>query len=215
MMYNDGGYAEVSTTSISYDIMGTSNFGKHKNAKDQTRTSIGFKAQYGNFDIGLSTYNSGAIQLNGQATAAGVSMVPSADVTVDSLAFLGKYRINDNMSAFAGLNRYEVDKSTVTTIAAIYEVSGDELVPVVGAAYENKEIALRVEAVIQAETDVALTAKSGLKAGGSGATAVTGAKMAVPQTITVNFQSGVAEDTLLFGSIHKADWKTAQIAILK
>ena len=34
MMYNDGGYAEVSTTSISYDIMGTSNFGvKHKNAK--------------------------------------------------------------------------------------------------------------------------------------------------------------------------------------
>lgn len=215
MMYNDGGYAEVSTTSISYDIMGTSNFGvKHKNAKDQTRTSIGFKAQYGNFDIGLSTYNSGAIQLNGQATAAGVSMVPSADVTVDSLAFLGKYRINDNMSAFAGLNRYEVDKSTVTTIAAIYEVSGDELVPVVGAAYENKEIALRVEAVIQAETDVALTAKSGLKAGGlAGATAVTGAKMAVPQTITVNFQSGVAEDTLLFGSIHKADWKTAQIAI--
>ena len=137
-------------------------------------------------------------------------MVPSADVTVDSLAFLGKYRINDNMSAFAGLNRYEVDKSTVTAIAAIYEVSGDELVPVVGAAYENKEIALRVEAVIQAETDVALTAKSGLKAGGlAGATAVTGAKMAVPQLSS----KAVLQKILYFGSIHKADWKTAQIAI--
>ena len=31
--------------------------------------------------------------------------------------------------------------------------------------------------------------------------------------MTLNFQSGIAEDTLVFGSIHKADWDTAQITI--
>ena len=80
MMYSDGGYAEVSTKSISYDVSATSGAAvgaiKHKMAKDQDRTSLSFKTQYGNFDIGLSSYNSGAIQLDGQATAAGTSLVP-------------------------------------------------------------------------------------------------------------------------------------------
>ena len=150
MMYNDGGYAEVSTKSISYGVYATNQASiKHKMAKDQDRISFSFKTQYGNFDIGVSSYNSGAIQLDGQAGAAGTSLVPSADVTARSLALMGKYRINENMSAFAGLNRYEVETSTVTTLAAIYEVSGDELAPVVGVAYEMKDIALRVEGIFK------------------------------------------------------------------
>ena len=216
IMYNDGGYAEVSTKSISYGVHATNQSSvKHKMAKDQDRTSFSFKTQYGNFDIGVSSYNSGAIQLDGQETPGGNSLVPSADVTARSLALLGRYRINENMSAFAGLNRYELETSTVTTLAAIYEVSGDELAPVIGVAYEMKDIALRVEGSFQAETEMSLTAKSGPKVGGvAGATAISAAStLVIPQTITLNFQSGVAEDTLLFGSIHKADWETAQITI--
>ena len=219
MMYNDGGYAEVATTSISYGVTATSGAAvganTHGMAKDQTRTSFGFKTQFGNIDVGLSSYNSGAIQLDGQATAAGVSLVPSADVTARSLALLGRYRINENMSAFAGLNKYSVETSTVTTLAATYEVSGDEIAPVVGVAYEMKDIALRVEGIIQPKTDMTLTAKSATIAGGglAAATAVSGSSLVIPQTITLNVQSGIAEDTLLFGSIHKADWDNAQIAI--
>jgi long-subunit fatty acid transport protein len=37
--------------------------------------------------------------------------------------------------------------------------------------------------------------------------------LVIPQTITLNVQSGIAEDTLLFGSIHQADWDNAQISI--
>ena len=218
MMYNDGGYAEVSTKSISYGVYATTQAGtKHKMAKDQDRTSFSFKTQYGNFDIGLSSYNSGAIQLDGQATAAGTSLVPSADVTARSLALLGKYRINENMSAFAGLNRYEVETSTVKTIAANYEVSGDEIAPVVGVAYEMKDIALRVEGIFQAETEMSLTATSAALlfiAGGGSMAAVPGSStLVIPQTMTLNFQSGIAEDTLLFGSIHRAEWDDAQISI--
>ena len=235
MMYNDGAYAEVGSSSITYDINGTSQASvKHKMAKNQTRTAIGFKQQFGNFDVGLSNYMSGAIQLDGQATAATLttpgcdktvttaaanvaqlgycSVVPSADVEAKSTALIARYKINDNMSVLGGLNRYSVSDATVTTLSGYYVVSGDEMAPVAGAAYENKEIALRVELLLQVETDMTLTAASSV-ATAVPTTAVTGAKMVIPQTMTLNFQSGVAEDTLVFGSIHKADWDTAQIAI--
>ena len=221
MMYKDGMYAEVGSSSIDYDVRGTTQAGqKHKMAKDQTRTNLGFKAQYGDFDIGLTTYMSGAIQLDGQsAHATGCptpatlcSVVPTADVTVDSMALMTRYRINDNMSIIGGLNRYEVSNAKVQSLTGYYVVNGDEIAPVAGAAYENKEIALRVELLLQTETDVTLNAKSSLSPLVT-TTAVTGAKMVIPQTLTLNFQSGIAEDTLVFGSIHKADWKTAQISI--
>ena len=226
MMYNDGGYAEVGTSSISYSINGTTQAAvEHKMANDQTRTALGFKQQFGDFDVGLSRYMSGAIQLDGQATAAQAagcspltlvvapcSVVPSADVEATSLALMARYRINDNMSVLGGLNRYSVSDANVTTLSGYYVVSGDEMAPVAGAAYENKEIALRVELLVQVETDMALTAASSVAAAVP-TTAASGATMVIPQTITLNFQSGIAEDTLLFGSVHQADWDTAQIAI--
>ena len=228
MMYNDDGYAEVGTSSITYDINGTTQASAtHKMAKNQTRTAIGVKTQLGDFDIGLSNYMSGAIQLDGQATTAQpnctagqkallnftqCSVVPSADVEAKSLALMGRYRINENMSVLGGVNRYSVSGATVTTMAAHYAVSGDEIAPVLGAAYENKEIALRVELLVQAETDMTLTAGSSVASAVPTVT-VPNSKMVIPQTMTLNFQSGIAEDTLLFGSIHKADWDTAQITI--
>ena len=226
MMYTDGGYAEVGTSSVTYDVSGTTQAAvTHKMAKNQTRTALGFKQQFGDFDVGLSNYLSGAIQLDGQATAAqgtgcspltGVvapcSVVPSADVEARSTALMARYRVNENMSVLGGLNRYSVSDATVTTLSGHYVVSGDEMAPVAGAAYENKEIALRVELLVQLETDMSLTAASSVAAAVA-TTAVTGATMVIPQTMTLNFQSGVAEDTLLFGSVHKADWDTAQIAI--
>jgi long-subunit fatty acid transport protein len=221
MMYKDGSYAEVGTSSIDYDINGTTQASKkHKMAKDQTRTTLGFKTQYGNFDIGLASYMSGAIQLDGQSAhatgcptpAALCSVVPTADVELDSLALIARYRINENMSVIGGINRYDVSNGKVQTLGGYYVVSGDELVPVAGAAYENKEIALRVELLMQIETDMPLTAASSTNPAVA-TTSITGAKMAIPQTLTLNFQSGIAEDTLLFGSVHKADWKSAQISI--
>ena len=153
MMYNDGGYAEVGTSSITYDVRGATQAAvTHKMAKDQTRTAFGFKQQFGDFDVGLSNYLSGAIQLDGQATAAqgtgcspltGVvapcSVVPSADVEARSTALMARYRVNENMSVLGGLNRYSVSGATVTTLSGHYEVSGDEMAPIAGAALKIKK----------------------------------------------------------------------------
>ena len=87
--------------------------------------------------------------------------MPSGDVDMNSLALLGRYKLNENISFLGGINRYEVSNGTVQTLSGYYEgVSGDEMVPTAGAAYENKEIALRVELLVQLETDMSLTAKT-------------------------------------------------------
>jgi hypothetical protein len=72
-MYQEGSYAEVGTSSIDYDIKG-----KHKPTrrirwlKTKRELALAFKMEYGDFDIGLTRYMSGAIQLDGQNTAAKV-----------------------------------------------------------------------------------------------------------------------------------------------
>jgi long-chain fatty acid transport protein len=232
-MYQEGNYGEVGNASISYNVKANIqgvDTPKVKMAKNQSRTSLAFKSEYGDLAIGLASYMSGAIQLSGgDATAAGCvpdptnaaialcSVVPSADVTMNSLALVGRYKMNDNLSVLAGANRYEIASgATVTSLSGHYAVSGDALVPTFGAAYELSDIALRAELVIQSKTKISnFKAQSSFAAGGAATTLqdVSGESMAIPQTMKLNFQSGIAENTLMFGSIHQANWKDAQIVI--
>ncbi|SHG71066.1 Long-chain fatty acid transport protein [Cognatiyoonia sediminum] len=73
---------------------------------------------------------------------------------------------------------------------------------VIGAAYEKPEIALRVS----------LTYESGLTHDFDtlevfqGVTTEATTDIKLPQSLTLDFQTGVAEDTLVFGSIRWAEW---------
>ena len=226
-MYNEGGYTELSTAPITSNVKANiqGQTTKHKMAKDQTRSSFAIKMAYGDFDVGLVSYMSGAIQLDGQsAHAAGCnpataavalcSVVPSADVKMNSLAVLGRYKFSDAFSVMAGANRYSVGSgSSVTTLAGYYEVSGEQIVPTYGAAYEMSDIALRIELIAQPQTNISNFAAKSSLASSIATTAVSGESMKIPQTMTLNFQSGIAEDTLLFGSVRQANWKNAQIDI--
>ena len=223
-IYNPGNYAEIGSAQITYDI--TANIqgqtDQKKMAKNQTRTAIAAKFKYGGFDVGLSSYMAGAIQLAGQAahatgcpgTPTNCSGVPSADVTLNSLTLLSRYKLNNNMSLLGGINRYAIaGTGTVTTLGGHYEVTGDQIVPIVGLAYEIEEIAMRVDLVIEPNTDINnFSAKT--SANSSTATAaVTGESMKIPQTTTLNFQSGVSSNTLVYGTIRQGSWTDAQIAI--
>jgi len=231
-MYQQGNYAEVGTASVTYDVKATTqgNLAKTKMAKNQTRTAFAFKTDVAGITLGLASYMSGAIQLSGgDASAAGCvpdptnaaigfcSVVPSADVTVNSLALLGKYKLNDEFSLLAGANQYSIASgANVTALTGYYEVSGDATVPTFGAAYEVSDIALRVELIAQSETKVSnFKAQSHFAAAGnvSSLTDVTAETMRIPASTKLNFQSGVAENTLVFGSINQVNWKNAQIVI--
>lgn len=235
IMYESGSRAELSMQSITYDVNGTTQTGlnpgtTHKMAKDQNRTNIGLKFDYGQIDFGLFKYASGAIQLAGQsahragcdptdldpldgnATFIGeCSVVPSADADLGSTVALARYRINDNFSVLGGANRYAVSNGSVQTLAGLYSgISGETTVPLVGAAYEISDIALRVELLAQGSGSMDLDVTSSV---GAYSAATAGGTLGIPSTLTLNAQSGIAQDTLAFLTVHKAEWDDAQIVI--
>ncbi len=226
-MYEEGTYGQVGVLSVNYDVGATIQHPlapKHKMAKNQPRYALAVKMALGDFDLGMTRYHSGAIQLDGQGgnlegcnpateAIALCSVIPSADVTIYSTAYLARYSVNKNISVFAGINQFALSDSEVTTIAGHYKVSSkSENVTVYGAAYERPDIALRIEAILQEETNTSLNASSSLSPL-LPTTPITGANYTIPETVTLNFQSGIAEDTLVFGSIHQQNWDTAQIVI--
>lgn len=84
---------------------------------------------------------------------------------------------------------------------------------VIGAAYERPEIALRVGLTYESgidhkfDTSESMAALAGLW--GASLQSVTTIKM--PQTVTLDFQSGIAADTLLFGSVRWAEWSVWEV----
>ena len=227
-LYEDGNYGEFSILPLEYDVGANIQHplaSKSKISKDQNRVSFAFKMGLGDFNIGVSNYQSGFIQLQGQtasldgcnpsvtATLPLCSVAPSGDVTWKSTAFIAQYSLDENYSVFGGMNRYSLEDGTVTTLAGHYEVEAtDETVGLLGGAYERPDIALRVEAIYQQNKKVDVPTKSSLSPL-IPTTPVANASYTIPQTITLNFQSGIAEDTLLYGSIHQASWGDAQIVI--
>ena len=229
-LYEDGNYAEFSVLPLTYDVGATIQYPgapKHKVLSDQTRAAMAVKIDLGNFDIGVSKYMSGALLFEGQtngnlsgcspsvtATLPLCSVSPSASVKIGSTTFLARYEIDDNYSIFGGLNRYTLnDGDSVTTLSGYYEIdAADKTLPTLGAAYERSEIALKVELIYQPDGSVDVPTGSSLS-NLIPTTPLSGASIAFPETTTLNFQSGIAEDTLIYGAIHQGKWSTAQIVV--
>jgi long-subunit fatty acid transport protein len=79
----------------------------------------------------------------------------------------------------------------------------------VGAAYERPDIALRVALTYNSAIshDLPTTETSAL---GAGRTSTT--KVDTPQSVNLDFQTGIAKDTLIFGGIRWAEWTKFDIS---
>lgn len=225
-MYEEGQYAEISSVSLNYDVKATvraanGSYKVERSVKsDQSRATIAAKFNIGKLDIGFSQYNSGTIQLIGNAPTYGangdmtVGSVPNTDVMMDTLTFVGKTDLTDEFSILFGVNRNTLKDSKVTTALGVYTIkSQSNTSALAGFAYSKPEIAMRVELLIQPSTTMkADTSFDKLANAGANPSAPSyNTSLSRPDTMTLNFQSGVAEDTLIFGSIHSTDWGSAQI----
>lgn len=208
-LYEDGNYVELSYGSLNYSVNGTTQSGvTHPMAKDQTRTAVSGKFRLGDLHVGLTSFGSGAIQMDGRAAGAG-SVVPSANVDLDTRAILARYSISDNFSVIAGIREAQLSSSTVTTAGTTYSLNESSKSGLVyGVAYELPEIAFRLEIVRSEKITIGLSGTT-LSFGPIGSNSTLG----VPAATTFNFQTGIAEDTLLMASAHMVEWKQSQISV--
>jgi long-subunit fatty acid transport protein len=124
----------------------------------------------------------------------------NAKVNSSSITLMGRYKITDGISAHAGLRSVSADG--IYDPAGAYSSTyskGSDMGYLVGVAYEKPEIALRVALTYASETEFALDGTWG------------DLTARMPKSVNLDFQSGVAANTLVFGSVRWADWTSAHL----
>lgn len=133
----------------------------------------------------------------------------TADLNSDGITGVAKYQINDNFSVYGGARMVSVggdveiyQNGALTYTGEFANTSGTGYVA--GAAYERKDIALRVALTYSSEIDLSIpTMENGNPSLNTDVT--------LPDSWNLDFQSGIMADTLLFGSVRYVDWSEFDI----
>ncbi|MHA6267814.1 hypothetical protein [uncultured Aliiroseovarius sp.] len=202
ILFEEGNYLSFSFGNVSPTIEGTGAgvFPISQSATDFSMFAMGYKAQL-NDQISLAL-------IWDQPYGADINYIdaPLAPgmAKVDSSALTGilRYEMGNGFSVHGGLRAQKVSGDIISSLGALSATSGTEWGGLVGVAYEKPEIALRVALTYFTAVDHELT---GVRAVPGFIDPVTGS-VEMPEAINLDFQTGIAENTLLFGSIRHAKW---------
>jgi long-subunit fatty acid transport protein len=220
ILFEQGRYAELSFGNFSPDVSGTA-FGRNSGDMSSTYNtfSLGYKMDIGDRmalaviidePIGADVAYPGVPGATSYALAG-----TTADLESLALTALLRYKFVNNFSVHGGL-RIQRSEGTVNIKApgvgvADYRMSTSKETDagyVVGIAWEKPEIAARVALTYNS----AITHDLQSTETGLGPTLDSNFETEVPQSVNLEFQTGVAKDTLLFGSIRWVDWSEFTIA---
>jgi len=214
-LYEQGGYVEVAHGKRNYDIKGSTYAPTGSAVKDQSTTSLSVKFDMSDqIAVGFSNYRQGSIQLDySGAGSAYASALPTVNLSIDARVLLGKYKWGENYSVIAGLKQTIVKDAVANIFQSLgyaqSNISGtSEIGAVVGVAYERPDIAMRIELLKEQATSFELDTTNA-----SIPSLTQKTKGSVPDYTTLNFQSGIANDTLLYGSVRKANWSANQLYV--
>lgn len=135
-----------------------------------------------------------------------------AKVKSQAVTGILRYKVSDRASVYGGL-RYQTASGSIRLAGGAHggidytlQLDSDAgLGYVVGASYEVPDIALRVSLTYNSKVKHDLAAsQTGL--GGGALTAAGTVTVETPESLNLEFQSGIAQNTLLFGSIRYAKW---------
>jgi long-subunit fatty acid transport protein len=224
VIFQNGNYAELSFGRVMPSVSGTdvTIFGSRDTgnvAKDYSIMGLGYKTDLSDqLSFALivdEPYGADVAYPVGQSTALG-----GTTAMLDSVAFTGllRYKMNENLSFHGGIRAQSIEGKVTLSGAAYganspptgingYSVTLDRDTGygyAIGAAYEVPDIALRVALTYFSEIDHEFATTDNL-----GSTADT--KVTTPQAVNLDFQTGIAADTLLFGSIRWAEYSVTKV----
>ena len=134
--------------------------------------------------------------------------------TLDSSALTGvvKYKFNDSFSVFGGIRHQSMTAQVSIPFIGGYTATGSKSYNfgyLVGAAYERPEIALRVALTYNSSINHSLKTTETSVLAPLGVSSPT--KIETPQSVNLEFQTGIAKNTLVFGSVRWAEWSKFSI----
>ncbi len=216
VLFQEGRYLEFSATSVAPDLTGDSvnpglpnGSGSGDIAKNYLRFGAAYKADINDTwsyaIIYDEPYGAETDYPDGTGYFASGS---NATFTSRALTGLLQYNHQSGFSVYGGLRLQsaEADADVIFTGPLDYTADADVhygLGYVAGVAYEKPEIALRVSLTYSSEIhhDVdTVETQPGF------ADLETSTNFATPQSLNLEFQTGVAQDTLVFGGVRWVDW---------
>jgi long-subunit fatty acid transport protein len=213
ILFEEGNYVELGFTYVDPDVSGIESAAFGSDASGNMLDSYVFSNL--SFRSDLTEDLSYAVILS-QPYGADVSyptgtgyLLQGTTATVDAtqLAVIGRYEFSNGFSGYAGLRAVDASGSASLPLTGYtLDVDGStELGYLVGVAYERPEIALRVSLTYQSATDHTFS-------GTENGAATPDFETTLPQSLTLEAQSGVAPNTLVFGSVRWVDWSAFEIA---
>jgi long-subunit fatty acid transport protein len=208
VIFEDGDYAELSFGSVTPDVSGNG----LNNTFNGTTASGNVTPNYS--QIGMA-YKS---QINEQVSIALIYDQPfgadvdydtgstyvlsdtNAQVETDGVTALVRYEINPAFSVHGGMRYVQAngvyDRADVGALNGYESTysSGSGVGYVIGGAYERDDIAMRIALTYSSEIDLELDGSVG------------DLSTTLPESVNLDFQTGIAADTLLFGSVRYVAW---------
>lgn len=131
------------------------------------------------------------------------------NATLDSTALTGvlRYRMDNGFGVHGGLRVQRVTANASVPTVRAYSVDGQADYGtgyLAGVSYERPDIALRVALTYNSKIKTEHRTSENLAA--IATSLVTTTTIETPQSVNLDFQTGIAQDTLLFGGIRWVDW---------
>jgi long-chain fatty acid transport protein len=131
----------------------------------------------------------------------------TAELRTNAISAIGRYKFSDRFSVHAGL-RYQTLEGSIDLISpalpAPFSLEADrdgQLGYLVGVAYEIPEIALRAALTYYSKIDYTLETQEGI-----GVVGPNELDTSTPEAVNLDFQTGIAEDTLLTAAVRWVNW---------
>jgi long-chain fatty acid transport protein len=220
ILFEQGRYAELSFGQFSPDVSGSILGGARQSgdmAPSYNNLSLGYKMDIGErmaFAIIIDEPIGADVAYPGSFPPGPYPLAGStAELNSSAITALLRYKFANNFSVHGGL-RYQTVEGQVSLPVVGFPGPGYTLDTnkdgalgyVVGIAWEKPEIAARVALTYNSAIDHTLQSVE------TGPIPTVGSfDTEVPQSVNLEFQTGVATDTLLFGSIRWVDWSAFDI----
>lgn len=213
LLFEQGDYIEFSFGVVAPDVSGVgagpfAGTSSGNMSKDYISLSFGYKQQLNDtWALALILDQPVGADVAYPASPGYPFANSTANLDSQAITVLAKYSTPNNLSFYGGLKAQRLYGDVSIPFFANYTLSTDkstELGYVLGAAWEKPEIAARVALTYTSEiTHTLASTENGAPTGTFDSS--------VPQSLQLDFQTGVAADTLVFGSVRWVDWSEFQI----
>ena len=204
ILFEEGNYAKLSFVNVSPDVPSTAPGFASTSAADFSTFSLAVKMKLNeklSFAlIADEPFGADIRYSDGALSALAPLPDPNARAIIDSRAITGllRYELGNGFSVHGGVRAQKVKGEILSGDGFLTAESKFDFGGVAGVAYEIPEIALRVALTYNTAITHDLTGLHNF--------APTIGEVTIPQSINLDFQTGIAENTLLFGSIRHVSW---------